>query len=147
MLPVTSDTVRLFLHVFGASVWIGGQVVLAAIVPVLRPVGAEAVSAAARRFQAVAWPAFGLLLATGVWNLADLGWDQFDGDRGRTLIVKLVMVALSGTCAAVHSLVAGPRVRRAADERAARRARALSGATGAGGLVFALAAVFFGVQL
>ena len=147
MLPVTSDTIRIFLHLFGATVWIGGQLVLAALVPILRPFGPDVVSAAARRFQVVAWPAFALLVLTGVWNLAEIGWDQIDGDYGRTVLAKLLVVALSAACAAAHSLVAGPRVRRAETEEEARRRRALSGMTGAGALVFALAAAFLGVQL
>ncbi len=36
MLAVSWDTVRLFLHVLAATVWVGGQLTLAALVPVLR---------------------------------------------------------------------------------------------------------------
>ena len=57
MLAVSWDTVRLFLHVLAAAVWVGGQVTLAALVPVLRRLGTEVPSAAARRFNQVAWPA------------------------------------------------------------------------------------------
>ena len=32
MLSPTVDTVRLFLHVLAASVWVGGQIVLAGLV-------------------------------------------------------------------------------------------------------------------
>ena len=31
MLPVDLETVRLFLHVLGATIWVGGQLVLAAL--------------------------------------------------------------------------------------------------------------------
>ncbi len=41
MLPVSWDTVRLFLHVLAATIWVGGQITLAALVPVLRRLGAE----------------------------------------------------------------------------------------------------------
>jgi putative copper export protein len=41
MLAVSWDTVRLFLHVLAATVWVGGQLTLAALVPVLRRFGAE----------------------------------------------------------------------------------------------------------
>ena len=40
MLGVTWDTIRLFLHVLAATVWVGGQLTLAALVPVLRKAGA-----------------------------------------------------------------------------------------------------------
>lgn len=101
MLPVTLDALRLFLHVVAATVWVGGQLVLAALVPALRRVSAEAPRAAARAFDRVAWPAFGVLVVTGVWNVVALG------DRGAayrtTLIVKLVLVAASGITAFLHA--------------------------------------------
>ena len=95
------QTVRLFLHVLAASVWVGGQVVLAVAVPALRRVSADAPSAAALAYGRVAWPAFGILLATGVWNIAA------EGDKGSsyrlTLGVKLGVVALSGLAAFAHT--------------------------------------------
>ena len=70
MLPVTSDTIRLFLHVLGASVWVGGQIALGGVVPIVRrTAGIDVVRLVGRRFQQIAWPAFALLLVTGVWNL------------------------------------------------------------------------------
>ena len=36
MLAVSWDTIRLFLHVLAATIWVGGQLVLAVLVPVLR---------------------------------------------------------------------------------------------------------------
>src|SRR5262245_38368653 len=58
MLAVSWDTIRLFLHILAATVWVGGQITLAALVPVLRRLGTEIPRAAARRFNQVAWPAF-----------------------------------------------------------------------------------------
>ena len=40
MLSVSWDTIRLFLHVLAATIWVGGQITLAALVPVLRRLGA-----------------------------------------------------------------------------------------------------------
>ena len=94
MLSVSWDTIRLFLHVLAATVWVGGQITLAALVPVLRR-GAEIPRAAARRFNQVAWPAFGVLLVTGIWNIAAVR-SQIHGCYRTTLIVKLVVVAISG---------------------------------------------------
>ena len=70
MLSVSWDTIRLFLHVLAATIWVGGQITLAALVPVLRRLGAEIPRAAARRFNQVAWPAFAVLVITGIWNIA-----------------------------------------------------------------------------
>ena len=101
MLPVDLDTVRLFLHVLAATVWVGGQLVLAALVPALPGACTDVPRTAARAFNRVAWPAFGVLVATGIWNIAAVG------DRGSayrtTLTVKLVVVAASGVTAFLHA--------------------------------------------
>ena len=58
MLAVSWDTIRLFLHVLAATIWVGGQLTLAALVPVLRHLGTDVPRAAARRYNQAAWPAF-----------------------------------------------------------------------------------------
>ena len=132
MLAVSWDTVRLFLHVLAATIWVGGQLVLAALVPVLRRFG-DAVTAAARRFNQVAWTAFGVLIVTGIWNVVAISGTPGDTPGYRTtLIVKLAVVLVSGVTAALH-IRAGTA-----------GARAVLGAlTG----LFALAALFIGVLL
>lgn len=102
MLSVGWDTVRLFLHVLAATVWVGGQLTLAALVPTLRKLGGELPKAAAQAFNRVAWPAFAVLIATGVWNVV-AERDKVTGDYRTTLIVKLVVVAASGATAALHA--------------------------------------------
>lgn len=101
MLEVGLEQLRLFLHVLAATVWVGGQIVLAGLVPVLRTVGADAPKAVARQFGRIAWPAFGVLVLTGVWNVAA------EGDRGsdyrHTLELKLLVVVLSGLTAFLHA--------------------------------------------
>jgi putative copper export protein len=131
MLPVSWDTVRLFLHVLAATVWVGGQITLAALVPVLRRRGAEIPRAAARRFNLVAWPAFGVLIVTGIWNIAAVR-PQITGSYRATLIVKLVVVAISGVTAVLHA-----RARRPAGQAVFGALTGLS----------ALAALFLGVLL
>ena len=131
MLGVSWDTIRLFLHVLAATVWVGGQLTLAALVPVLRRLGAELPRAAARRFNQVAWPAFAVLIATGIWNMIAVN-SQDHGSYRVTLIVKLVVVAISGITAALHA-----------------RSRSPAGLAVFGTLtgVSALAALFLGVLL
>jgi len=101
MLAVSWDTVRLFLHVLAATVWVGGQLTLAALVPVLRRQGPDAPRAVARRFNLVAWPAYGVLVITGGWNIAAAG--PMSASYRTTLIVKLIVVAASGISAVAHS--------------------------------------------
>ena len=102
MLPVSWTTIRLFLHVLGATVWVGGQLTLAGLVPGLRRVSPEAPRAVARRFNVIAWIAFAVLIATGIWNILAIRPD-WSSSYGTTLIVKLVVVAASGLTAALHA--------------------------------------------
>ena len=133
MLPVSWDTTRLFFHVLAATVWVGGQLTLAALVPALRRFGAEVPRAAARRFGQVAWIAFAVLIVTGIWNVAAVSPEISHSASYRdTLIVKLVVVSISGITAALHA-----------------RARSAVGLAVFGVLtgVSALAALFLGVLL
>lgn len=131
LLPVGWDTVRLFLHVLAATIWVGGQLTLAALVPVLRRLGAEIPRAAARRFNLVAWPAFAVLVVTGIWNIVAVR-SRISGSYETTLVVKLIVVAISGITAALHT-----------------RARSAAGLAVFGALtgISALAALFVGVLL
>jgi putative copper export protein len=83
---------RLFLHVLAATIWVGGQITLAALVPVLRQAGTEIPRAAAHRFNQIAWPAFGVLVVTGVWNVIAVR-SQINGSYEITLLLKLIAVA------------------------------------------------------
>ena len=108
MLSVSWDTIRLFLHVLAATIWVGGQITLAVLVPVLRRLGAEIPRAAARRFNQVAWPAFAVLVITGIWNIAAVH-AQIHGSYETTLVVKLIVVVISGLAAALHARARNPR--------------------------------------
>lgn len=132
MLPFTLDTVRLFLHVLAATVWVGGQITLAVLVPTLRRISGDAPRAAARRFNQVAWPAFGVLVLTGIWNVVAQSHEKHDPGYGTTLVAKLVVVGLSGAAAFLHTRARG------------RTALAVWGALSGG---TALLAVLIGVAL
>lgn len=135
VLPVTSTTVRLFLHILAATVWVGGQFALASVVPVLRRVGGiETARAVARRFQLIAWPAFGLLVVTGVWNLFAVKVGDQSSTYLTTLLVKLLLVGVSGMGALGHIFFA-------------RRRPALGGMLAGVGLLAAVGATFAGVLL
>lgn len=102
MLPVTATTVRLFLHVLAATVWVGGQITLAGLVPGLRALGDDAPRTVARRFNRIAWPAFAVLVVTGIWNVVAVQVGDTSVEYQITLFVKLVAVAASGISAAAH---------------------------------------------
>ncbi len=102
------ETVRLFLHIMAASVWVGGQLVLAALVPVLKAHDPALPKVAARAFNRVAWPAYWLLVATGLWNIAA---EQAEAPTGwsSVLAAKVAVVALSGAAAWLHTRATTPR--------------------------------------
>jgi len=103
LLSITSDTLRVFLHVLAATVWVGGQITLAGLVPGLRELAADAPRAAARRFNRLAWPAYGVLVLTGIWNIVEVDVGDADTSYQVTLFVKLFVVAISGGAAFLHS--------------------------------------------
>lgn len=103
MLPITWATVRVFLHVTAATVWVGGQLTLAGLVPGLRALGPDAPRTVARRFNRIAWPAYGVLVVTGIWNILAIDPD-FSTSYGRTVMVKVAVVAVSGITAFLHSI-------------------------------------------
>ena len=129
---VDLSTIRIFLHVLAVTVWVGGQIVMIAMLPVLRAAGVEGLPAkAARAFQSVAWPAMGLAVFTGIWNLLAIseekttGWNMAFG-------IKFLFVLISGAAALVHAKTDNPKIK---------------GMTGGVGFLAALVAMFLGFAL
>ncbi|MGH9303455.1 MAG: hypothetical protein ACRDZ5_03470 [Acidimicrobiales bacterium] len=96
------EALRLTLHVLAAAVWVGGQLTVAGLLPAVRRLGPDAPRAVARAFGRLQWPAFGVLVITGIWNItadhvadATTAWDV-------TLGVKIGVVALAGAAAFLH---------------------------------------------
>jgi putative copper export protein len=132
MLTPSWDTVRLFLHVLGAAVWVGGQLTVAGLVPGLRERDPELPRLVARRFAKIAWGGFVLLLITGIWNLLAIDVGETSTAFQVTLAVKLAVVALTGVGAAAHSFA---------------RSKVGLAIWGAVGLLAGLAAVFVGILM
>lgn len=106
----TIDTVRLFLHVLGAAVWVGGQFAVAGMIPRLRRVSPEAARAAAQAFGRVAWPAFALVVVTGIWNMTEVDLGAVESSYNAVLGIKLLVVVLSGVAALLHTRAKTPRM-------------------------------------
>jgi putative copper export protein len=96
------DSLRIFLHVLAATVWVGGQITLAGLVPGLRVLGDQVPSAIARRFARISWPAFAVLVGTGVWNVVAVHPARQSTSWQITLWIKLGVVGLSGVSAWLH---------------------------------------------
>jgi putative copper export protein len=102
--------VRLSLHVLGACVWVGGQLVLAGLVVTLRGISHDAPGKVAKAFARFTWPAYGLLIATGAWNAAVVGssatsnWNMVFG-------IKMFCVVIAGLGAFLHTRAATPKAK------------------------------------
>lgn len=132
MLSPTLDTVRLFLHVLAASVWVGGQIVLAGLVPSLKRAFPGAPKVMAQAYQRVAWPAFAIVVVTGLWSLGEVDVGNTSTSYQITLFLKITLAISSGAAAAVHQV------------GQSKAALAIGGAVG---LLAALGAMFCGILL
>lgn len=132
MMSPTLDTFRLFIHVLAASIWVGGQIALAGIVPALRKNHPESTKTVARAFARVAWTSFAVLVASGMWNLYEADAPSATWDYSLTVIVHVATATAAGAAAVVHTLGRN------------KLSLALGGALG---LVFSLASLFLGVVL
>ena len=132
MLSPTADTFRLFLHVIAASIWVGGQFVVAGIVPGMRRSHPEALKTLAQGFGRVAWPAFGVVVITGMWSLMDIEIQNTSSAYQSTVLLKIGFAVVAGIAAAIH---AGGK---------SKVALAVGGALGA---VCSVAALFLGILL
>lgn len=104
MLEPTVTTLRLFLHVLAASIWVGGQIVLAGLVPSLRRHAPNSTKVAARAFNKVAWPAFVVLVVTGIWNLLAVEVGDTTWEYQITVMLHILLTAIAGMSAAVHAV-------------------------------------------
>ena len=99
-----ADTLRIFLHVLGVAVWVGGQIVMLSLLPVLRKADVEGLPArAARAFQRVAWPAYGLAFVTGIWNIFAVDMADTTTAYSAVFGIKFLLVILSGVAAYAHA--------------------------------------------
>lgn len=73
------------------------------LVPSARRIGADATVVLARAFARLSWPAFAVLVATGVWNVAATHPAHRTTAWQAVLWSKVAVVAVAGVAALVHS--------------------------------------------
>ncbi len=112
-----------WLHLLAAIIWIGGTIFIVLVLvpatrqPEYRPVASGLIQWTGRRFRLIGWICLGLLILSGVFNLAyrGFGWEDlwsgrlWQGPFGRTLGIKLLLVAVILLLSALHDFVVGPR--------------------------------------
>ncbi|MBI2935479.1 MAG: CopD family protein [Chloroflexi bacterium] len=112
----------MWLHILAAAAWIGGMVFLALVlVPVLRGaeyrgIAASFIQKAGVRLRWLGWGSVGVLVVTGLLNLAHrVGWsgladiELWQSSFGHILAVKLALAAMVALLMALHDFVLGPR--------------------------------------
>lgn len=127
-----ADDLRTVLHLLGVTVWLGGQILMLGLLPVLRKLGDDAPRQAAAAFGRVAWPAFGVVIVTGIWNMLSVDMASVSTGYNIAFGIKLLLVMVTGFAAFIHQRTTQP---------------AIKGMTGALGFIAALGALVLGVAM
>jgi uncharacterized membrane protein len=121
-MPVSFQVFILWLHLLGAVVWIGGLCFQLLVIPsVFRPVPSAVEQLRSRlsveiRFRAVMWPAVGLVLLTGLYNVMNLLYaitlagGHLPSAFVQRLSIKLLLVVLMLLLHAVQRFVVHARL-------------------------------------
>jgi copper resistance protein D len=154
--------ISVWLHILAAMTWIGGMFFLVlVVVPWMRrghrEQGARLLRETGTRFRTVGWIAFGILVATGTYNLWARGVRFGDfvsavwlaSPFGRAVVAKLALFAVVLAVSAIHDFGIGPRAAIAVEAGApdAERLRRLASYLGRGNALLALGLVGLGVIL
>lgn len=110
-LASASTVIRLSLHVLAACVWLGGQIVVAGLLPTIRSLGEEAPRKVAQAFGRLSWPAFWLLVLTGFWNYAAVHGDVMSSAWNTAFAIKMLCVIVAGVGTFMHTRARSPRSR------------------------------------
>jgi putative copper export protein len=105
-----SDGIRVSIHVLAATIWVGGQFTLAGLVPTARKIGSDAPKMLANAFARLMWPAFAVLLITGIWNISATQKGQPSSWKV-VLVIKVLVVVASGLAAWLHTLAKTPKAK------------------------------------
>jgi putative copper export protein len=103
MIQPTLNSLRTYLHILAVCVWLGGQVVLAGVVPKMRKTNPEALSTLAKGYASVAWPAMILIVFTGAWGLAEIDTSNESSSYMVTFGIKMLLVASAIIATLIHS--------------------------------------------
>lgn len=132
MISPSLNSLRVFLHLLSVAVWVGGQIVLAGLVPKLRVVAPHAMTTVAQAFARIAWPAMIVIIFTGAWGLGTIDIADRSSDYLVTFFIKMLMVGVAIIATIIHS---------------AGQSKLAKGLGGALGLLGSLTAAYGGVLL
>ncbi|CAB4605795.1 unannotated protein [freshwater metagenome] len=132
MISPTLDSLRVFLHLMAVAVWVGGQIVLAGLVPTIRVAAPEALPKVAQAFSRVAWPAMIVIVFTGAWGLGVVDAADAGTKYMTTFAIKMLLVFVAIAATVIHS------------QGTSKAAKAIGGAFG---LLGSLLAAYAGILL
>ena len=132
MISPTLDSLRVFLHLMAVAVWVGGQIVLAGLVPTIRVAAPEALPKVAQAFARVAWPAMIVIVFTGAWGLGVVEAADAGTKYMTTFAIKMLLVFVAIAATVIHS------------QGTSKAAKAIGGAFG---LLGSLLAAYAGILL
>lgn len=96
MLPLTGDTLRLFVHVVAAVAWVGGTLLSMWLGPKARQGGSDAWEEVADAVRGAAWMGFAVLWVTGILNFVTVGSAVESSSYGGSLLAKLALASAGG---------------------------------------------------
>jgi putative copper export protein len=96
------NAVRLSLHVLAATIWVGGQFTAAGLLPTVRGLGPDAPKQVARALARLLWPAYAVLVITGLWNISSFNLTGASGAWTAVLSAKIAVVAVAGVAVFLH---------------------------------------------
>ena len=132
MISPTLDSLRVFLHLMAVAVWVGGQIVLAGLVPTIRVAAPEVLPKVAQAFARVAWPAMIVIVFTGAWGLGVVDAADAGTKYMTTFAIKMLLVFVAIAATVIHS------------QGTSKAAKAIGGAIG---LLGSLLAAYAGILL
>jgi putative copper export protein len=94
--------IRLTLHVLAATIWVGGQFTVAGLLPTVRGLGEGASKKVARALAVLLWPAYVVLVITGIWNISVFTMKDAPSAWKAVLMVKIALVVIAGVGVFLH---------------------------------------------
>jgi hypothetical protein len=82
---------------------------VAGLLPTVRSFGDDAPKAVARALARLLWPAYAVLVITGLWNVSAVDVSGAPVAWKAVLVAKIVVVAAAGLAVLAHQRVSTPR--------------------------------------
>jgi hypothetical protein len=96
------DGFRLIIHALAATIWVGGQFTVAGLLPTIRTLGDDAPKKVAGALGRLLWPAYGVLILTGFWNISAVDAKHASSAWNAVLGIKITIVLIAGVAVFLH---------------------------------------------